>query len=61
MARGLRSSRNKTNRLKLKSNVFGPAEAARKERLSAKLKSLASKPKSREVADDEMNMDGEGQ
>ena len=44
MAKGLRSSRNKTNNSKLRSNVFGPAETARKERLSAKLIELASKP-----------------
>ncbi|KAK3169485.1 hypothetical protein OEA41_008868 [Lepraria neglecta] len=44
MAKGLRSSRNKTNNLKLRSKVFGPVEDARKERLSAKLLELASKP-----------------
>ena len=44
MAKGLRSSRNKTNNLKLRSKVFGPVEDARKERLSAKLHELASKP-----------------
>lgn len=43
MAKGLRSSRNKANKSKLRSNVFGPAESARKERLSAKLIELASK------------------
>lgn len=43
MAKGLRSSRNKANKSKLRSNVFGPAEIARKERLSAKLIELASK------------------
>lgn len=44
MAKGLRSSRNKQNKSKLRSNVFGPAERVRKERLSAKLIELASKP-----------------
>ncbi|KAL2050782.1 hypothetical protein ABVK25_009020 [Lepraria finkii] len=44
MAKSLRSSRNKTNNLKLRSKVFGPVEDARKERLSAKLLELASKP-----------------
>lgn len=44
MAKGLRSSRNKANKSKLRSNVFGPAEIARKERLSSKLIKLASKP-----------------
>ena len=45
MAKGLRSSRNKANKSKLRSNVFGPGEIARKERLSGKLIELASKPK----------------
>ena len=58
MAKGLRSSRNKENKSKLRSNVFGPAEHARKERLSAKLIELASKPqpeakKSMKMADEE--------
>ena len=43
MAKGLRSSRNKANKSKLRSNVFGPVESARKERLSAKMIELASK------------------
>lgn len=43
MAKSLRSSRNKANKSKLRSNVFGPAEIARKERLSAKIIELASK------------------
>lgn len=42
MAKSLRSSRNKANKSKLRSNVFGPAETERKERLSAKLLELAS-------------------
>ncbi|CAF9943476.1 MAG: hypothetical protein ALECFALPRED_000461 [Alectoria fallacina] len=44
MAKGLRSSRNKGNKSKLRSSVFGPVEYARKERLSAKLVELSSKP-----------------
>ena len=44
MAKGLRSSRNKGNKSMLRSNVFGPAERARKERLSAKLIELALEP-----------------
>ena len=44
MGKGLRSSRNKSNKSKLRSDVFGPVEHARKERLSAKLVELASKP-----------------
>ncbi|KAL6719579.1 hypothetical protein ACLMJK_001499 [Lecanora helva] len=45
MAKSLRSHRNKTNKAKLRSSVFGPNEDARKGRLSAKLLELASKPK----------------
>ncbi|KAK4692515.1 hypothetical protein P7C71_g4704, partial [Lecanoromycetidae sp. Uapishka_2] len=56
MAKGLRSSRNKANNSKLRSNVFGPAEDARKERLSAKLLELASKPKP-EREDDALMID----
>ena len=48
MAKGLRSSRNKSNKSKLRSCVFGPAEDARKERLSAKLLELAANPKSKD-------------
>lgn len=42
MARSLRSSREKTNKSRLRSNVFGPVEKQRKERLSAKLLELAT-------------------
>ena len=42
MAKGLRSRVKKVNKQKLRSNVFGPVEEARKERLSAKLLELAS-------------------
>lgn len=44
MAKGLRSSRNKGNKSMLRSIVFGPAERARKERLSAKLIELTLEP-----------------
>lgn len=54
MAKGLRSSRNKANKSKLRSNVFGPAESARKERLSAKLIELSSK--SQPKSEDDMKM-----
>lgn len=54
MARGLRSSRNKANKSKLRSNVFGPAEIARKQRLSCKLIELASK--SQPNSDEAMEM-----
>lgn len=45
MAKGARASTKKANHQKLKSNVFGPVETARTERLSAKLLALASQPK----------------
>lgn len=59
MAKGLRSSRNKTNNSKLRSNVFGPVENARKARLSAKLLELATKPKPREDQDTRMDVEEE--
>ena len=43
MAKGLRSRVKKVNKQRLRSNVFGPVEEARKERLSAKLIELASR------------------
>ncbi|KEZ44864.1 hypothetical protein SAPIO_CDS2994 [Scedosporium apiospermum] len=55
MAKSLRSSSRKTNNQRLKSNVFGPAESARLERLSAKLMELASQPKPQK--DTEMKAD----
>lgn len=45
------------NNSKLRSHVFGPVESARKERLSAKLLELASKPKPRE--DENIGMEHE--
>ncbi|KAK4115158.1 hypothetical protein N656DRAFT_795846 [Canariomyces notabilis] len=45
MAKSSRSSVVKTNNQRLKKNVFGPVEAARAERLSAKLLAIASQPK----------------
>lgn len=52
MAKGLRSSKKKVNKLALRHRVFGPVEDARKERLSTKLLELASKPKAR-IAEEE--------
>ena len=60
MAKGLRSSRNKTNNLMLRSKVFGPVEDARKERLSAKLLELASKPIEKTEEDAKMIDDDKG-
>ncbi len=45
MAKSARASTVKTNNQRLKSKVFGPVEAARAERLSAKLLELAAAPK----------------
>lgn len=57
MAKGLRASVNKRNKSKLRGRVFGPAEAARTERLSAKLLELAQQPKP--TKDTEMLVDGQ--
>ena len=54
MAKGLRSSRNKANNSKLRSKVFGPVEDERKQRLSAKLLELASKPATKAGEDAKM-------
>lgn len=53
MAKSARASTNKANNLRLKKNVFGPVEAARAQRLSARLQALAAEPKP--VRDVEMN------
>lgn len=45
MAKSSRSSTRKANNQRLKANVFGPVEAARQERLSARLLEIASQPK----------------
>ncbi|KAK4138237.1 hypothetical protein BT67DRAFT_437577 [Trichocladium antarcticum] len=45
MAKSSRASTNKANNLRLKKNVFGPVEAARAQRLSARLQALAAEPK----------------
>ena len=49
MAKGLRASTKKANRVKLRSRVFGPVEDARTQRLSAKLMELASKSKDEDI------------
>lgn len=59
MAKGLRSSRNKINNSKLRSKIFGPVEDERKQRLSAKLLELASKPATK-AEDDAKMVDGQG-
>ena len=45
MAKSARASSVKKNNQRLKKHVFGPIEAARNERLSAKLLELATQPK----------------
>lgn len=45
MAKSSRASTIKANNQRLKRNVFGPVEAARMERLSAKLREIAAQPK----------------
>lgn len=45
MAKSSRSSTRKANNQRLKTNVFGPVEAARQERLSARLLEIARQPK----------------
>ena len=54
MAKGLRSSKVKTNKSKLRAKVFSPVEDARKERLSAKLLELASRPRTSADSDTKM-------
>ncbi|KAJ9155772.1 hypothetical protein NKR19_g4417 [Coniochaeta hoffmannii] len=49
MAKSARASKVKSNNQRLKKNVFGPVEAARTERLSAKLQELISQPKPSEA------------
>ena len=60
MAKGLRASKNKVNNARLRAKVFGPAEKARKERLSAKLLELASKPRPPTEDDTKMEIEGKG-
>lgn len=57
MAKGLRASKNKVNNARLRAKVFGPAENARKERLSAKLLELASKPRPATEEDTRMEVE----
>ena len=56
MAKSSRASTRKANNRRLAANVFGPAESARAERLSAKLLEAAKQPKP-ETSD--VNMDAE--
>ena len=61
MAKSLRSNTKKANNRRLKSNVFGPVESARAERLSEKLMELANQPKPQpdtEMKSDDAASDG---
>ena len=50
MAKGLRASTERTNRRKLRANVFGPVEKARAERLHAKLLATINSEKPKPAA-----------
>ncbi|KAJ6787732.1 hypothetical protein PWT90_03480 [Aphanocladium album] len=58
MAKSGRSSTRKANNRRLAASVFGPAETARAERLSAKLLELAKQPKP-ETSDANMEEDAD--
>lgn len=60
MAKSARSSQIKANNRRLKKNVFGPIEAARNERLSAKLQELIAQPKPAREVEVEMEAEDEG-
>ncbi|KAK0753026.1 hypothetical protein B0T18DRAFT_316538 [Schizothecium vesticola] len=60
MAKSARSSQIKANNRRLKKNVFGPIEAARNERLSAKLQELIAQPKPAREVEVEMEAVDEG-
>lgn len=57
MAKSSRSSTKKTNNQRKAASIFGAAETARAERLSARLLELAKQPKP-ESSDVKMNGDG---
>ncbi|KAF1981802.1 hypothetical protein K402DRAFT_398198 [Aulographum hederae CBS 113979] len=58
MSKGLRSTIKKQNKSRLRARVFGPVEAARTQRLSAKLVELAAQPKPEST---KMELDKENQ
>lgn len=61
MAKSARASKVKSNNQRLKQNVFGPVEAARTERLAAKLQELISQPKPSEAKKEIEMQDVEGE
>ncbi|GAP88521.1 hypothetical protein SAMD00023353_1701200 [Rosellinia necatrix] len=56
MAKSSRASSRKANNQRLKANVFGPVEADRNARLSARLLELASAPKPEQAGGEAMNV-----
>jgi len=56
MAKGLRATTKKNNRVKIRARVYAPVDEARTERLSQKLLELASQPR---PAKTEMDVDAE--
>lgn len=56
MAKGLRATSKKNNRVKIRSRVYAPVDEARTERLSQRLLDLASQPKPTKT---EMEVDAE--
>jgi hypothetical protein len=60
MAKGLRASSERSNRRKLRANVFGPAEKARAERLHAKLLATIQSEKPAPPEKKAMDVDEEG-
>lgn len=63
MAKSARSTTVKANNRRLKKHVFGPVEAARAERLSAKLLAIAAEPKPQrdiEMKEGSLLLQGEG-
>jgi hypothetical protein len=59
MAKGLRASSERSNRRKLRANVFGPVEKARAERLHAKLLATINSEKPARPEKKEMDVDEE--
>lgn len=55
MAKSLRASTKKSNRVLLRSKVFAPVEILRNERLAAKLLELSSRPRQKEPNDVDMD------
>lgn len=60
MAKGLRASTERSNRRKLRANVFGPVEKARAERLHAKLLATINSEKPAPPEKKEMDLDEAG-